>query len=251
MPDVMLYAMTTLAMPGSSLRARLVEVARSLDLFAAPAYLTDPYNRIVSVNRRFAELAGDPNADRLPGDQRFIPAAMLGPYRDRFPHAEQEVAACLPALRDDLSAGRLPATTVALLRSTLRAHPKLARRVREREPSWDGSVVFRGPDGAMVQLREQVVAVADARGAPSGYSISQWVPVDATARRTRFVEQALTPRQLELAKLFARGFTSRRVAARAGITHRTARDHAEAIYARLDLHSRAELAALLAHEGLL
>lgn len=246
-----MLAMTTFATPDRSLRARLVEVARSLELFAAPAYLTDPYNRIVSVNRRFAELAGDPNADRLPGDQRYVPAAMLGPYRDRFPHAEEEVAACLPGLRDDLSAGRLAPAAVALLRSTLRAHPKVARRVRDREPCWDGSVVFRGPDGAMVQLREQVVAVADARGAPSGYSISQWVPLESPARRTSVVEQALTARQLELAKLFARGLTSRRVADRAGITHRTARDHAEAIYARLDVHSRAELAALLAHEGLL
>lgn len=246
-----MLAMTTFATPDRSLRARLVQVARSLELFAAPAYLTDPYNRIVSVNRRFAELAGDPNADRLPGDQRYVPAAMLGPYRDRFPHAEEEVAACLPGLRDDLSAGRLAPAAVALLRSTLRAHPKVARRVRDREPCWDGSVVFRGPDGAMVQLREQVVAVADARGAPSGYSISQWVPLESPARRTSVVEQALTARQLELAKLFARGLTSRRVADRAGITHRTARDHAEAIYARLDVHSRAELAALLAHEGLL
>ncbi len=41
------------------------------------------------------------------------------------------------------------------------------------------------------------------------------------------------------------------MATRAGITHRTARDHAEAIYARLEVRSRAELATLLAHEGLL
>jgi DNA-binding CsgD family transcriptional regulator len=40
------------------------------------------------------------------------------------------------------------------------------------------------------------------------------------------------------------------VAAQVGITQRTARDHLEAIYARLDIHSRAELAALLVRQGL-
>jgi hypothetical protein len=85
---------------------RLQPITLALDLFAVPAFLTDPYNRFVWVNQTFARLVGDPIRDRLPATLRFVPAAMLGPYRDRLPQAHQEIAQCLPGLYREVDAGR-------------------------------------------------------------------------------------------------------------------------------------------------
>ncbi|HEU0022581.1 MAG TPA: hypothetical protein VFR55_13050 [Dehalococcoidia bacterium] len=89
--------------PHGSLPAcrRLRQVALSLKLFAVPAFLTDPLNRFIYVNQTFARAIGDPIQDRLPLNMRFIAAALLGPYRDRFPRGRQEVARCVSALVRD------------------------------------------------------------------------------------------------------------------------------------------------------
>jgi len=39
--------------------ARLYQAAQSLDLYASPAFLTDPCNRVAWVNQRFARLIGE------------------------------------------------------------------------------------------------------------------------------------------------------------------------------------------------
>ena len=59
----------------------------------------------------------------------------------------------------------------------------------------------------------------------------------------------LTGREEEVAVLVARGLTNRQVAARLGISEHTARTHVGKILKKLDLHSRAQLAAWAAeHE---
>ena len=83
---------------------RLQQVAGCLDLFAAPAFLTDPYNRLLRVNQKFARMVGAPIQDRLPAPVRFIPAAMIGPYRERFPRALQELGQCLPSIPHEVTA---------------------------------------------------------------------------------------------------------------------------------------------------
>jgi DNA-binding CsgD family transcriptional regulator len=52
----------------------------------------------------------------------------------------------------------------------------------------------------------------------------------------------LTQREHEVARLVARGLTSRQIAEHLVITTRTAETHVERIYTKLDLHSRAQLA---------
>jgi DNA-binding NarL/FixJ family response regulator len=64
------------------------------------------------------------------------------------------------------------------------------------------------------------------------------------------IASQLTQRQLEIARLYAAGLTSKEVASKAAVTPGTARAHLEEIYSRLDVHSRVELAALLVREGL-
>ena len=55
----------------------------------------------------------------------------------------------------------------------------------------------------------------------------------------------LTPRQLELLRLYATGLTARQVGEQLGISHQTVRKHLDNAYLRIDIHTRAEAAAHL------
>jgi DNA-binding CsgD family transcriptional regulator len=61
----------------------------------------------------------------------------------------------------------------------------------------------------------------------------------------------LTERERELTELLARGLTTDAIAAGMGISWHTVRDHVKAVFAKLDVTSRAELTALLFYEHVL
>lgn len=63
--------------------------------------------------------------------------------------------------------------------------------------------------------------------------------------------KALTRREREVVHLAAHGLTNREVAQSLGLAEGTARVHVEHILAKLDLHSRAQLAAWAAAHGVL
>ena len=240
----------------TSMPQRLRQAADCLDLFAAPAFLTDPCNRLLRVNQRFARLVGDPVQDRLPGPVRFIPAAMLGPYHERFPRAQQEIAQCLPSIPHEVAAGRLASGVLTLLDQLYTQHDTLRQKANRATREWDGTVVIKDRDGKLSVIREQVLPIADAHGQDSGFHVSLWLPADKEppplALELPACREAplLTPRQLQLATWYAEGLTSKAVAARAGISHRTARSHLEHIYTRLGVNSRAELVVRLVRDGL-
>ena len=58
----------------------------------------------------------------------------------------------------------------------------------------------------------------------------------------------LTPREREVAQLLTRGITNDEIARSLWISRHTVKDHVKAIYAKLDVSSRAELSAKLFHE---
>ena len=60
----------------------------------------------------------------------------------------------------------------------------------------------------------------------------------------------LTPRQQEVARLVARGLSSREIATALSITERTAENHVEHILTRLGFRSRAQIAAWVVEHGL-
>lgn len=238
---------------------RIQQVALSLNFFGVPAFLTDPFNRIVGVNETFASMIGDPIQDRLPSSLRFVDAAIIGPYRERFPRGMQEVAQCAMGLMAEVEAGRLAPGAVRLLEATLALHEDLARKALESNTHWDGTVVVKDLQSKMSLVREQVVPVSGPRGRNCAFHVSWWLPAEkdppeslaALSDKPTEVSAVLSVRQLEIARWYAAGLNSRAVAEKARITVKTARDHLEEIYSRLDIHSRAELAALLVREGLL
>ena len=60
----------------------------------------------------------------------------------------------------------------------------------------------------------------------------------------------LSPREREVAALIAAGLTSREIAERLVISERTADSHADHIRQKLELRSRAEIAAWAIRQGL-
>jgi DNA-binding CsgD family transcriptional regulator len=234
---------------------RLRDAANALDLYAVPGFLTDPRNCIIWANRAFNDAVGLAIAGEH--RKRFIPAAIMGPLSDRFPRRLEEISHCLPSLQNEVHRGNLAPATLRLVDSTFERYPVLARMVEHDPAPWDGSLVLRSPGGQTAVLREQVVPLADVRGKPNGFHLSLWFPADRDSSCVDGSEvvldaspQSLTGRQLEIALLYASGLSSNGVAARAGVAPRTARSHLEAVYQRLGVHSRAELAATLMRHGL-
>jgi DNA-binding CsgD family transcriptional regulator len=232
-------------MDGRTPGLAVAQVAAALDYYAVPAFVTDELNRVRITNREFQRRVGDPQRDGVPADQRFIAALMLGPYRDRFPRREEELEACLPGIPDEVDRGNLSPRVQVLLEQALRGHTALRRRFIEGTPNWDGTVLIRDGYGADALFREVVIPLADS----NGWHLNQWIPADE-APAGEGIWSRLTPRQSEIARLYACGLTAREVAERAGISHRTARDHLEAIYSRLEVHSRAALATIVVRDSL-
>ena len=64
----------------------------------------------------------------------------------------------------------------------------------------------------------------------------------------RLAARGLTPREAEVALLFAQGFSIGGVAERLGMEKSTAQSHSKAIYRKLGIHTKDELIALVANE---
>ncbi len=231
--------------------------AACLNLFPVMAFITDSRNRIVSVNRAFASTIGDPVRDQLPWPVRFVPAAIVGPYRDRFPRWRDELAQCLCGLYQEVEAGNLAPATLRLIDEVLETEEDLQRATYRATREWDGTMVVRDASGKMTMVREHVLPVQQVPGRPSGFHVSLWFSAeqDAPDPYARSLDSGegvcslLTARQLDVARLFASGMNAQDVASAASISWRTARSHLEEIYARLGVHSRGELATLLTKAG--
>jgi DNA-binding NarL/FixJ family response regulator len=119
--------------------------------------------------------------------------------------------------------------------------------------SADSDTVFRaleaGADGYLLKRSspaELEVAVLDVikGGVPMTSEIAR--RVIASFRRTttpRDETTRLTPREEEILTLLARGFVTKEIASKLGVSYETVRDHLKHIYEKLHVHSRGEAVA--------
>lgn len=132
-----------------------------------------------------------------------------------------DVSAALP---------RVQAPTLVLHRTGDRAAPIAQSRVLAAEI----------PDARLVELagRSHLPAIGDSAAVVA--EVRRFLGLRPLRRRT---PTGLTPRQMEVAGLVARGLTNQEIAQRLGITERSAESHGERIRLRLGFRSRAQVAA--------
>jgi DNA-binding CsgD family transcriptional regulator len=114
---------------------------------------------------------------------------------------------------------------------------------------------------ARQELGEELAAEALAEGSQMrleqaiAYALAPYEPAAATdrapaAQQRRMAPDNLTPRQLEVAVLVARGLTNRQIAERLVVTEAGAAKHVEHILNKLGVGTRAQIAAWAAERGL-
>jgi DNA-binding CsgD family transcriptional regulator len=165
------------------------------------------------------------------GDTRGVAECLLG-LASAAAATGQPLQACrlYGAARAQLDGGRMPTEPV-----DRDAHERrlVALRTALGEPAFAAAWA----EGHATPL-EQVITAA--LGAAAGAAPGAAAPGAAP----------LTPRQLEVARLVARGLSSREIATGLSITERTAENHVEHILTRLGFHSRAQIAAWTVEHGL-
>jgi non-specific serine/threonine protein kinase len=129
-------------------------------------------------------------------------------------------------------------------------------------PRKDPSAYDQGVAAARAALGEAGFDVAAAEGRAMSleevvaYALSMDHSGSAPTYPTKkqsvvLMRSPLSPRECEVARLIARGFTNRQVASALVVSPRTADTHVMNILTKLQLHSRAQVAAWAAEHGLL
>jgi DNA-binding CsgD family transcriptional regulator len=78
---------------------------------------------------------------------------------------------------------------------------------------------------------------------PGRYKVVSLEPVKHDSLRSRLAARGLTPRQQEIASRVLWGMSNKRIASELDLTEQTVKDHINAIFRKLGIHHRAELAA--------
>jgi non-specific serine/threonine protein kinase len=105
----------------------------------------------------------------------------------------------------------------------------------------------RAPE-SLVELAFELGAFLVSGGPPQGRSDHQSPPVGGV-RAPGAKDQELTPREIEVATLVARGYRNREIAASLVIAERTAESHVRNILKKLELRTRADIATWVARGG--
>jgi len=78
---------------------------------------------------------------------------------------------------------------------------------------------------------------------PGPYKVVSLEPLPHDTLRSRFAAMGLTPRQQEIASRVLWGASNKRIASELDLTEQTVKDHLNAVFRKLGIHHRAELAA--------
>ena len=131
----------------------------------------------------------------------------------------------------------LPAVVHAVARGALGAAP---------EPDARSHASLRLSSGVWLTVHAACLQ-ADGPDA-GGVAVTLAPAVAAELEPLRLALHGLTPREREVAQLLTRGASNDQIARALWITRHTVKDHVKAIYAKLEVASRAELSAKLFHE---
>ena len=105
----------------------------------------------------------------------------------------------------------------------------------------------QAPEDAAGHLREEVT-----RGRLDGDAVEAVLRAAGhPVRRRRAWPAGLTSREVEVLRLAARGLSNREIAARLGISPKTAANHVEHIYAKIDVSNRARASLFAVRHGLI
>ena len=165
------------------------------------------------------------------------------------------------ALRLAAAAGALAASGETLNYHTTIWRAAVARRLAPCRRALDGAGTGAAPTEGRAPTLQQAISEAlatlAAAPAPAG-TASPSVVVGATtgrpaarAARGAPASGGLSAREREVAALVARGLTNRQIAAALVIARGTASRHVEHVMAKLGVHSRAQIGAWAAAQGLL
>ncbi|RKS75620.1 DNA-binding NarL/FixJ family response regulator [Motilibacter peucedani] len=82
----------------------------------------------------------------------------------------------------------------------------------------------------------------------AGLVLGEFRRIDAEG--TAAPATALTPRETEILRMVAKGLTSKQIAARLVLSHRTVQNHTQSILGKLAMHNRAQLVRFALEHGL-
>ena len=194
---------------------------------------------------RVAIVGGDPLARAglaalLAGRDDLSPVGGLAP-------AEREA---LAALRADVALVDAASTGAEDLRQLASALPVVALvpgepQAAEALSSGARAVVFR--DAGADRIAAALVAAASGIVVIEG-ALAAWLRPPAAAAAE---SEALTPREVEALALLAEGLPNKSIAARLGISERTAKFHVESILGKLGAESRSEAIVIAARRGMI
>lgn len=197
---------------------------------------------------------------------------------DDHPVVREGLVAMLGTQRD-LEVVAEAATGAEAVRRTLEVRPdvllldlempeldvvEVIRRVREREPDV-GIVVFTafdrdeqivgairaGADGYLLKGTPREEVFRAIRVVHGGGSLIEPMVASKLLNRVRDDPAALTPRELEVLGLVARGMSNRATAKALSVTERTVKFHVSSILSKLGASNRTEAAAVARERGLL
>lgn len=170
-------------------------------------------------------------------------AAMLAPYRDRVRVVELEVGG-LPATPVDVALF----DTFAGRRHTLARAKDMVRAGTARHVvlyTWDAAPAFVraaaevGVSGVVLKTRSADALVENLERVMAGERVGFDIAPGATPP-TRVVD--LSDRELEVLALIAKGLTNAEIAAELYLSVETVKTYVKRLYAKLDVHNRAQAA---------
>ncbi len=108
-----------------------------------------------------------------------------------------------------------------------------------------GTKGFVYADDSPEELSKAIQIVCSGKEFFKEYVIKYWIDADSKAikknKRRKFKESPLSPREIEIVKLFCDGLTYREIGKKLFISHRTVETHKNNILKKLKLKSKAEM----------